>query len=141
MSDASKIGYGRPPTEHRFKKGQSGNPKGRPKRKPLVLGETISNVMHGPTFYTVGDQKKTAPRSEVSMRALIKRGVEGDIGAADQIYRLLKNAARGAGDTTLRVRVEGWLPDFPGQTGRQKEFGSKAVSAFTSATVATGEST
>lgn len=29
--DAFKVGYGRPPKEHRFKPGRSGNPKGRPK--------------------------------------------------------------------------------------------------------------
>jgi hypothetical protein len=28
------VGYGRPPTRSQFKKGQSGNPKGRPKKKP-----------------------------------------------------------------------------------------------------------
>ena len=26
------VGYGKPPAEHRFKKGQSGNPRGRPRR-------------------------------------------------------------------------------------------------------------
>ncbi|WFL78272.1 DUF5681 domain-containing protein [Altererythrobacter arenosus] len=30
-SDRYEVGYGRPPSEHRFQKGQSGNPNGRPK--------------------------------------------------------------------------------------------------------------
>jgi len=34
-----EIGYGRPPKQHQFKAGQSGNPKGRPKGKPNVKKE------------------------------------------------------------------------------------------------------
>jgi hypothetical protein len=34
------VGYGRPPEQNRFKKGQSGNPKGRPKKTPLDLSLT-----------------------------------------------------------------------------------------------------
>ena len=41
-----KVGYGKPPKEHRFKKGQSGNPRGRPKgaksRKPARPEERTS---------------------------------------------------------------------------------------------------
>lgn len=33
--DDDRVGYKRPPKKNQFKKGQSGNPKGRPKRKIL----------------------------------------------------------------------------------------------------------
>ncbi len=39
------VGYGRPPTEHRFKSGQSGNPRGRPKgskNEATIIAELMS---------------------------------------------------------------------------------------------------
>lgn len=42
--EGNRVGYGRPPIETRFKKGQSGNPKGRPKSstsKPAILTRVL----------------------------------------------------------------------------------------------------
>jgi len=42
MKDLDEIGYKKPPKKHRCKKGTSGNPKGRPKKKSNSLGETFA---------------------------------------------------------------------------------------------------
>jgi Family of unknown function (DUF5681) len=45
MSDGDRVGFKRPPLESRFKAGVSGNPRGRPKRRPTfrsVLMEELA---------------------------------------------------------------------------------------------------
>ncbi len=39
-----RVGYCRPPEEHRFKKGTSGNPRGRPRKSPTYSGVAPSEV-------------------------------------------------------------------------------------------------
>jgi wobble nucleotide-excising tRNase len=42
------IGHGRPPKQSQFKTGVSGNPKGRPKRKPADVSEVIKDTLNAP---------------------------------------------------------------------------------------------
>lgn len=40
-----EVGYGRPPKAHRFKPGQSGNPRGRPKKKKESFDEVMNAAL------------------------------------------------------------------------------------------------
>lgn len=119
MSD-DVVGYARPPKRFQFQKGRSGNPKGRPRRKAQDIGDIVAGVVNGDVFYSEGDQKKVATLTEVSLRALLKHALTGDLGAAEEVLRVLL-ASRGSNDRdVVLVRVTGWLPEYPGQTAEEK---------------------
>lgn len=73
-----EVGYGKPPKSRRFQPGVSGNPKGRPKRKPLALAETIEKVLNAKIEYRERGQTRFASAQELSIKMLVDRAVSGD---------------------------------------------------------------
>ncbi|MFN3891262.1 MAG: DUF5681 domain-containing protein [Beijerinckiaceae bacterium] len=87
-SGAYKVGYGKPPKSGQFKPGQSGNPKGRPKKPPtteeLFLKEAARLV-----GVRVGDQITHMSRREALVRKVFQMALEGNLKAMTMLVPIL----------------------------------------------------
>ena len=105
MSEDYEVGYGKPPKNTRFNKGQSGNPRGRPKAAKNLkaeLAEELQELIHlkeAGTTLTVSKQR-------AMLKSLTARAVQGDTKAAtllaNLILRLLDQDEGGDEDTPLK---------------------------------------
>jgi hypothetical protein len=82
-----EVGYAKTPEGTRFKKGQSGNPKGRPRKKPADTVD-ITALLEEPLKVTTGGSERLMSQFEVSTRALAKRALEGDLNTIITFIRL-----------------------------------------------------
>jgi Family of unknown function (DUF5681) len=133
MSD-HEVGYRKPPQKSRFKKGVSGNPKGRPKRKPFAAGDIVNKVLNSSAEYRERGQTKRASRRELTLRNYVRLALKGDAKAAETLLRLRAHAQRFGDVGNDRVEVTSWLPDHRGQTGAQKtlEFAARVKASHPS---------
>ncbi|KPA99893.1 DUF5681 domain-containing protein [Ahrensia marina] len=92
-----KIGYGKPPTHSQFKKGQSGNPKGRPKGKTLFRTEVQEIGRKMATVRTNGKTSKV-PMTRVVLQTVLQRALDGDKTSTKQILELFDKYLDEPGD-------------------------------------------
>jgi hypothetical protein len=114
-----EIGYRKPPTESRFKKGNKEHLK-RQSRKPKDVAAIINETSKLPVEYREGGRTRKATWQELSFRAQIRRAVGGNLRSIELVLKELVHAQR-VGDAGNQVtEVWEWLPDYEGQTGEQK---------------------
>ncbi|MER8918124.1 DUF5681 domain-containing protein [Mesorhizobium sp. M0761] len=85
--DDYEVGYGKPPTEHRFAKGQSGNPKGRPKGKKNIR-TMISDTLFAPIPIQQNGRTTTVPALEAILLKMRNNALAGDYRSAVQALQL-----------------------------------------------------
>jgi hypothetical protein len=119
---SKKSGRGNPPKEFQFKKGISGNLKGRPpkSRKDQLVIETISEFRNILTAYREGGRAKRASRLELLLKKLVNSALEGDARSAEVLFKLRAKASKSGAARSHKFIVADWIPDFEGQTGEQK---------------------
>ena len=80
------VGYAKPPVHSRFKAGQSGNPKGRPKGSKN-LDKMIVDILDERIAVNTPTGPRRVPRIEVLLRKLIELGGKGSPRAIEQALR------------------------------------------------------
>ena len=94
MSDEKKptggypIGYGKPPAQTRFKKGQSGNPTGRPKGTPN-FATALEQALNEQVMVNEGGQRRTVSKLEATVKQLVNKATLGDPRATQQVLGVL----------------------------------------------------
>ena len=83
-----EVGYKKPPTKNQFKKGQSGNPKGRPK---LVkdfktdLKEELESIIS----VQIDGKIKPITKQQAIIKKLLSKALNGELGALRTLTKLI----------------------------------------------------
>ncbi|MGE0409899.1 MAG: DUF5681 domain-containing protein [Amphiplicatus sp.] len=82
-----EVGYGKPPRRTQFKKGQSGNPKGRPKGKRNLKTDVRETLQLPVSITENGRKRKVSTQTAVLLR-LREKALQADAKAIDRIVAL-----------------------------------------------------
>ena len=91
-----QVGFGKPPKKTRFRKGQSGNPNGRPKGKRNWTA-TLSREYEKLVIINENGVRSKITRREAMCRQAINKGMAGDpklLKAVTELARLEQSAER-----------------------------------------------
>jgi hypothetical protein len=101
------VGYGKPPKHCQFKKGHSGNRKGRPKGAGnKVTEESILTHIAREAYREVsvndGTKTLTLPLVIISIRSLMQKAAKGDLRAINKALEMLEKVEeKGASDKAM----------------------------------------
>ena len=81
------VGYCNPPKAHQFKKGQQGNPKGRPKHSKNLKTD-IKEVLNEPVSVKSSKGTKSVTSRRGIMMTLTRKALQGDAKSALALFKM-----------------------------------------------------
>jgi len=105
MANKSGVGYRRPPKHTQFKKGQSGNPSGRPKGT-VNLATALYNTLREPVEMVEDGITKTMTKMEAAVKRLVEEAINGDMHAF-RVLSVLSQAMQEAEGSATSTELEG----------------------------------
>ena len=82
-----EVGYGRPPKATQFKRGKSGNPKGRPKGSRNLATDLAAELGEPITVREDGRQRRVS-KQRALIKSLMAKSLQGDVRAAAALLSL-----------------------------------------------------
>lgn len=86
-----EVGYGKPPKASQFRKGESGNPRGRPKGRRNLATE-LHQALSETVVVTENGKRKRLTKRTVICRQLANRSAAGDLAALRVLIPLITQA-------------------------------------------------
>jgi hypothetical protein len=125
-----EVGYGKPPVETRFRKGQSGNTQGRPKGS-LNLATVLERTLNEKVVINENGRRRTITKREAAVKQLVNKAASGDLRALHQLTALVRAAeqkAEAVEAMTADNKPESALADTDAKVlqGIMKRFGGKS---------------
>lgn len=126
-----EVGYGKPPKHSQFKKGRSGNPKGRPKGAKGV-GASIMRELERKVTIREGGQEVTISKAEAVAKRITNKALSGDMGASKMLLQFDAEQAQQvevdgeqSGQTSLPDQTDEAVLKYFAQQVRENDFGSE----------------
>lgn len=98
-----QVGYGRPPAEHQFRPGQSGNPNGRPKGARSFKSDLRDELGEVVSISDDNNETIEVTKQRAIIKTLLRMAIAGDPRA---IATIVGSCARAFGDDDGDVDVE-----------------------------------
>ena len=127
------VGYKKPPQHTRFKPGQSGNTKGRPKKDKNVV-DVILKELRSPVIVNVGRKSQKITKLEAIVKQHVNRAASGDPKSTAIVLDVLKPAETDQGNKLPELLQEfreknarHVAADRKGEQGADHDEGSTAL--------------